>query len=215
MHIPPALHIFPLAEQSTQGTPPTPQALFVFPGWHVLPFMHPVQMHCWAIEQVSPVAAQSTHALPMLPHELSALPWLQVLPAQQPVPQVVMSQTQVPVVLSHPCPTVHAGPLFCHWPQLSHFCGWSTLHCTLPGVHCGWLGQEQAPHVHDGEHVWVPYVLQGCMVDWAQTPWPMHVPATHVPPEPHVSVSMPQLPQVAVRVWPGAHVPLHTPATHV
>jgi len=32
------------------------------------------------------------------------------------------------------------------------------------------LGQEQVPHVHVWEHVWVPYVLQDCVVDGAQTP---------------------------------------------
>lgn len=40
----------------------------------------------------------------------------------------------------------------------------------MPGVHTGELGQEQVPQAHVCEHVWVPYVLQPCVVDGAQTP---------------------------------------------
>lgn len=48
----------------------------------------------------------------------------------------------------------------------------------------------------------------------AQTPWPPHVPATHMLDELHVSVSVPQLPQATVRVAPGVHDPVHCPARH-
>jgi hypothetical protein len=36
-----------------------------------------------------------------------------------------------------------------------------------------------------------------------------------MPVEPHVSVSVPQLPQDTVRVWPCAQTPVQTPLTHV
>jgi hypothetical protein len=58
-------------------------------------------------------------------------------------------------------------------------------------------------------------VLHVCVVPAAQTPWFMHVPATHVPFGPHVWVSVPQLPQVTMRVCPCEQTPMQTPVTHV
>lgn len=89
------------------------------------------------------------------------------------------------------------------------------MHAPAPGVHTGGFGHEHAPQVHVAEHVLVPYVLHACMPEGAQTPWFMHEPATHMPLASHVSVSVPQLPQADMRVWPGAHTPLHAPLTHV
>jgi len=43
----------------------------------------------------------------------------------------------------------------------------------------------------------------------------MQVPATHMPLDPHVSVSVPQLPHNSMRVSPGPQTPVHTPLTHV
>lgn len=136
----------------------------------------------------------------MLPHALFAPPALQVVPVQQPIEQDVPSQVHIPVVVSQACPVMHAGPLFCHWPHASHCCGCAPLHCALPGVHVGALGQEHAPQVQVCEHVRVPYVLQDCVAGGSQGPCPVQEPAIHMPPAPHVSVSVPQFMQASLRV---------------
>jgi hypothetical protein len=79
----------------------------------------------------------------------------------------------------------------------------------------GGLVQEQVPQVHVGEHFWLPYMLQVCVVDGAQTPGFMHCWATHWPVGPHVSVSVPQKPQGTGFVSLGPQTPVQTPLTHV
>jgi hypothetical protein len=97
-----------------------------------------------------------------------------------------------------------------------HCCGWAgRAHCTAPGVHTGGKGQEHVPHAHVCEQVWLPYLLQTCVVDGEQTPWLLHDPWTHMPVSPHVSVSVPQLPQGTGFVSLGPHTPVQTPVTQV
>jgi len=117
------LQVLPPSPQSVQGAPLAPHAVSEFPGKHVVPSRHPVQMHCFNIEQVSPFAVHETQALPPPPHALSWFPGLQVLPVQQPAPQDVMVQTHVPVPGLQACPTMQACPTFCHWPHALHWTG--------------------------------------------------------------------------------------------
>ncbi len=93
-------------------------------------------------------------------------------------------------------------------------------HCVAPGVHAGFAGHEQLPHAHVALHVSDPYVLQVCVAFFAHAPWLEHVPLVcQAPLALQVCVSVPQLPQAAGFVWPGAHtpaqVPVPVPDTHV
>ena len=114
MQLLPPLQDLPASAQSAHAAPLLPHAVSEFPGKHVAPSRHPVQMHCFGsvIEQVSPFFVQSSQALPPPPHALFWFPALQVFPLQQPSPQDVESQTHVP--MEHCCPVPQAGPEFCH-----------------------------------------------------------------------------------------------------
>jgi hypothetical protein len=104
MHLPPSA-------QAVQALPLAPHAVSMVPGKHVPPLVHPVQTHCFVIEQVSPLAAHETHAAPPLPHASFASPIVQVFPVQQPM-QENMSQTHVPAP-THSCPWAQGGPEAC------------------------------------------------------------------------------------------------------
>jgi hypothetical protein len=91
----------------------------------------------------------------------------------------------------------------------------SSQHSVSPGVQAGADAHEHAPQAQLPEQVCVPYVLQASVAFGAQTPSPVHVPATHVPDPLQVSVSVPQSPHAAGVVWPGAQTPTQAPLAQV
>jgi len=151
-----ALHVLPVAAQSTQAAPDFPHALSLVPLRHWLFLQqpeHPVHPGdtVWqtpvAALQLLPVAAQSVHASPPCPHALSLVPLRHWLFLQQP-PHAVhpgVPLSQVPVValqlLLEALQSVHAPPPL---PQAAS---------ALPPRH--WLFLQQPAHpVHPVDPVW-------------------------------------------------------------
>jgi hypothetical protein len=103
-------------------------------------------------------------------------------------------------------------PLYC--PQLLQITVAHDGHMAF-GVHTG-DAAEHEPHWQFVPHDSEPHRLHVAMAFGAQTPWPPHVPLDfQVPEGVHVSLSVPQLPQVTGLVCKGAHTPLHALPTHV
>jgi hypothetical protein len=104
-----------------------------------------------------------------------------------------------------------------HCPQPLHVCTSAPEHCVAFGVHVDEPEQLHAPQEQPEVHCSVPYGFDehACLVVGAHTPWPVHEPCTQPPSVPHVSVSVPQLPQATGFVCPGAHEPTQAPLTHV
>jgi hypothetical protein len=151
MQVPvPASQTWPVAAQSTQLTPPMPQAPSWAPGRHWPFLQHPLQLlgvqagggppQSWVLgSQVLPMVVQSTQAVPPLPQALSVFPGTHLLPWQQPWAQVAGSQVgggpviHVPVCGSQLLPdsvqSMQGTPLMPqrlasaplkHWPWLQH-----------------------------------------------------------------------------------------------
>jgi len=98
-----ALQVWPLDPQSTQATPPLPQAPSLVPPMHWLPAQQPLQLPgpqvggvpeqlLVVVSQVPPVEVQSRHPAPPVPQALSAVPPMHWLFWQQPEAQVVGPQ---------------------------------------------------------------------------------------------------------------------------
>ena len=109
----------------------------------------------------------------------------------------------------HVSPAAHEdGP---HWPHASHVCSPAAPHCVVAGVQTGERGHEHAPYAQLAPQLCVPYVLHICELPGAQ-PCSAHVPSCQTLLT-HDCVSVPQLPQLTLRVCPDRHA-TQLPAEH-